>query len=196
MVRLGWRYLGLWKNRFFGSWAILGCSQPLGRLIFCRSGTYAVRQKIFRKCGMKKIFWKILEKTSKLSRNIFWACWDHVVAQKSTFRKKSPKTSQTQGPPPRLATCVISSILRTIILPPPPSSDCHMMQSSIGRSDWFDWTSKCRIFFSTENNPNNVHIEKKLRLWRFWKFKNFSHFSAFLHPKRYLKVYMVFCKID
>ena len=72
----------------------------------------------------------------------------------------------------------------------------HMMQSSIGRSDWFDWTSKCHIFFSTENNPNNVHIEKKLRLWRFWKFKNFSHFSAFLHPKRYLKVYMVFCKID
>ena len=71
-----------------------------------------------------------------------------------------------------------------------------MMQSSIGRSDWFDWTSKCHIFFSTENNPNNVHIEKKLRLWRFWKFKNFYHFSAFLHPKRYLKVYMVFCKID
>ena len=47
------------------------------------------------------------------------------------------------------------------------------MQSSIGRSDWFDWTSKCHIFFSIENNPSNVHIERNLRSWRFWKFKNF-----------------------
>ena len=28
---------------------------------------------------MKKIFWKIFRKTSKLSRNIFWACWDHIT---------------------------------------------------------------------------------------------------------------------
>ena len=49
----------------------------------------------------------------------------------------------------------------------------YMMQSSIGRSDWFDWTSKCHIFFSTENNPNNVYIERKLKLWRFQKWKNF-----------------------
>ena len=62
MVRLGWRYLGLWKNQFFGPCAILGCSQPLGRLIFCRSGTYAIGQKIFKKCGMKKNFEKFLEK--------------------------------------------------------------------------------------------------------------------------------------
>ena len=50
----------------------------------------------------------LFRKTSKLSRNIFWACWDHVVAQKSIFQKKSPKMQQTQGnTPPRLATCVI-----------------------------------------------------------------------------------------
>ena len=78
-------------NDFFWSWAIFGCSQPLGRLIFCISDTYAMGQKIFKKCGMKKIFRKIFRKTSKLSRNIFWACWDHVVAQKSLASKKSAK---------------------------------------------------------------------------------------------------------
>ena len=33
----------------------------------------------------KKKKWKIFRKSSKLSRNIFSACWDHVVAQKSIF---------------------------------------------------------------------------------------------------------------
>ena len=100
MVGLGWRYLGLWKNRFFGRWAILGCSQPLGRLIFWISDTCIRGQKIFKKCGMKKIFWKIFRKTSKLSRNIFWACWDHIVAQKSLASKKKCQKLPNTGTPP------------------------------------------------------------------------------------------------
>ena len=33
----------------------------------------------------RSFFKKLFRKTSKLSRNIFWACWDDVVAQKSIF---------------------------------------------------------------------------------------------------------------
>ena len=102
--------LRLWKNRFFGSWAVFGCSQPLGRLIFCISDTYAIGQKIFKKCGMKKIFWKIFRKTSKLSRNIFWACWDHIVAQKSLASKKKCQKLLNTGTPPCLPNCVISVV--------------------------------------------------------------------------------------
>ena len=40
------------KIDFLGHGAILGCSQPLGRLIFCSSDTDAGRQKIFKKFGM------------------------------------------------------------------------------------------------------------------------------------------------
>ena len=47
---------------FLGHGAILGCSQPLGRLILNSNDTYVVGQKIFKKCGMKKKFEKILEK--------------------------------------------------------------------------------------------------------------------------------------
>ena len=47
---------------FLGHGAILGCSQPLARLIFCISDTYAMGQKIFKKYGMKKNFEKFLEK--------------------------------------------------------------------------------------------------------------------------------------
>ena len=39
----------------------------------------------FQKVWYEKNFLKIFRKISKLSRNIFWACWDHVVAQKSIF---------------------------------------------------------------------------------------------------------------
>ena len=39
----------------------------------------------FQKVRYEKKFWKFFRKMSKLSRNIFWACWDHVVAQKSIF---------------------------------------------------------------------------------------------------------------
>ena len=95
MVGLGYRYLGLWKNRFFGSWAIFGCSQPLGRLIFRSSDTYVVGQQIFKKCGMKRNFWKFFRKTSKLSRNIFWACWDNIVAQKSLLDPCTPPAYRT-----------------------------------------------------------------------------------------------------
>ena len=44
------------KIDFLGHRVILGRSQPLGRLILNINGTYVGRQKIFKKCGMKKIF--------------------------------------------------------------------------------------------------------------------------------------------
>ena len=50
------------KIDFLGHGAILGCSQPLGRFILNSSDTYAIGQKIFKKCGMKKLFEKFLEK--------------------------------------------------------------------------------------------------------------------------------------
>ena len=62
-----------------------------GKADFCISDTCIRGQKILKKCGMKKIFWQIFRKTSKLSRNIFWACWDHIVAQKSLASEKSAK---------------------------------------------------------------------------------------------------------
>ena len=78
-------------------------------LALASSDTCIHGQKIFKKCGMKKIFWKIFRKTSKLSRNIFWACWDHIVAQKSLASKKMPKTTKLMYPPPCLPYCVIWS---------------------------------------------------------------------------------------
>ena len=102
---------------FSGHGTILGCSQPLGRLILNINDTYVVGQKIFKKCGMKKIF-SIFRKTSKLSRNTFWACWDHIVAQKSIFQKKKVRKRHKHRTPPRLATCVISKWEVTVALTP------------------------------------------------------------------------------
>ena len=45
----------------------------------------------FQKVWYEKHFLKNFRKTSKLSKNIFWASSDQVVAQKSIFRKKSSK---------------------------------------------------------------------------------------------------------
>ena len=50
------------KIDFLVHGAILGCSQPLGRMILNINDPYAGGQKIFKKCGMKKIFQKFLEK--------------------------------------------------------------------------------------------------------------------------------------
>ena len=44
------------KIDFLGHGAILGCSQPLGRLILNSSDIYAGGQKIFKKSGMRKKF--------------------------------------------------------------------------------------------------------------------------------------------
>ena len=49
----------------------------------------------FQKVWYEKIFWK----TSKLSNNIFWVCWDHVVAQKSIFLEKKSKKVGNAIPP-------------------------------------------------------------------------------------------------
>ena len=60
-------------------------------------------QSIGLRVAQKKIFEKKIgnfQKTSKLSKNIFWASSDHVVAQKSIFWKKSSKKSQTHADPP------------------------------------------------------------------------------------------------
>ena len=53
-----------------------------GQADFC-SNTYAVGEKMLKKCGMKEILKNFLWK-------IFWACWDRVVAQISIFQK-NPK---------------------------------------------------------------------------------------------------------
>ena len=53
-----------------------------------------------------------------------------------------------------------------------------------------DLTSSWNNFFWVRNLPNNVYIERKLKIWRIQKFKNFLIFSAFLHPKRYIKFLM------
>ena len=42
------------KIDFLGRGAILGCSQPQGRLILNISDTYAVGKNIFKECSMKK----------------------------------------------------------------------------------------------------------------------------------------------
>ena len=67
MFLFPWLYCGIdisdfEKNRFYGSWAIFGCSQSVGSLILNSNDTYAIGQKIFKKCGMKKKIAKFLEK--------------------------------------------------------------------------------------------------------------------------------------
>ena len=63
---------------------------------FSQLGLASPRRKI-----LKKIFFENFQKTSKLSRNIFRASSDHVVAQKSIFWKKNLRKSHyLMYPPP------------------------------------------------------------------------------------------------
>ena len=57
----------------------------------------------------KFFFFGIFQKVSKVSKNIFWASYDHVVAQKSIFWTKiSKKVVKTLPPPfPWLVSAVI-----------------------------------------------------------------------------------------
>ena len=58
-------------------------------------------------------FFGIFQKISKVSKNIFWASYDHVVAQKSIFWTKISKKVAKTLPPPLFTFCrdiVISSI--------------------------------------------------------------------------------------
>ena len=58
--------------------------------------------------NFEKFFFGIFQKISKVSKNIFWASYDHVVAQKSIFWTKiSKKVVNTLTPSPWLATAVI-----------------------------------------------------------------------------------------
>ena len=60
---------------------------------FSQLGLESPRRKIL------KIFFGNFQKTSKLSKNIFWASSDHVVAQKSIFWTKiSKKVVKTLNP--------------------------------------------------------------------------------------------------
>ena len=54
----------------------------------------------FQKVWYEKSFLKKFRKTSELSRNIFWASSDHVVAQKSIFWKKIFEKVTISGTPP------------------------------------------------------------------------------------------------
>ena len=58
-------------------------------------------QKKFFRGGKWKIFGKLFRTTSKLSGNIFWDLWDHLVAQKDDFWKKiSQKVFMSRPPSP------------------------------------------------------------------------------------------------
>ena len=80
---------------------------------------------------------EFFRKTSKLSRNVFWTSWDHLGAQKSHFKKKSRKMSQTQVTPPGGATVILSTC------PPPlPGGGVHTPYLLY------------KFFFETSNDQN------------------------------------------
>ena len=88
------------KIDFLGSWAIFGLFSPLQEQFltvgtFSQLGLESPRRKI-----LKHFFFGNFQKTSKCSKNIFWASSDHIVAQKLIFwKKKSSKKSLAQVPP-------------------------------------------------------------------------------------------------
>ena len=95
------------KIDFLGHGRFWGVPSPWAGWFFAAATlTPLGRKLIFQKVWYTKKFWKIFRKTSQLSRNIFWACWDHIVAQKSLASKKSAKNYRIQGPP-CLPNCVI-----------------------------------------------------------------------------------------
>ena len=56
--------------------------------------------RVAQKKNFEKFFFGNFSKTSKLSKNIFWASSDHVVAQKSIFWKKIFERVTISGNPP------------------------------------------------------------------------------------------------
>ena len=55
-----------------------------------------------------------------------------------------------------------------------------MMQSSIGRSDWFDWTSKCHIFFFLlKISPTMYTLRESWHSEDFEKIKIFTFLMLF-----------------
>ena len=59
-----------------------------GEGLFLTGGFFSILGKKGRNENFSKIFIGSCRKTSQLSKNIFWASCDHVVAQKSIFWKK------------------------------------------------------------------------------------------------------------
>ena len=75
-------------------------SQPLQKWFFDMGDNFEGPIKSAQGENFERFFFGISQKISKVSKNIFWASCNHVVAQKSIFqKKKSPKTLRTQAPP-------------------------------------------------------------------------------------------------
>ena len=61
-----------------------------------------------------KIFLESQKETSKLSRNVFWGRWDHLVAQKSNFKIFFFENDVNSRTPPLLTylrdICILGSL--------------------------------------------------------------------------------------
>ena len=89
------------KIDFFAHGPFWGVPSHCAGWFFAAAAFTPLGRKFSKSVVWKKNFWKSFRKTSQLSRNIFWACWDHVVAQKSIFKKKkSEKVANSCNPPP------------------------------------------------------------------------------------------------
>ena len=62
--------------------------QPTAGAIFYSGDLQSIGLRVAQKKNFSKFFFGNFQKTSKLSKNIFWASSDHVIAQKSIFLKK------------------------------------------------------------------------------------------------------------
>ena len=112
---------------------------------------------------------------SKLSRNIFWACWDHIVAQKSIFQKKKSEKVANAIPPPWLATGVIWRHLEQLWKMCQNRLLARTEPTTPYRAKWPKNSHFCRLrdFFvpqgvekcvKCENNIKNVFSNLKLTL--------------------------------
>ena len=82
--------------------------QPTAGAIFDSGDLQSIGLRVAQKKKFEKFFFGNFQKISKVSKNIFWASYDHVVAQKSIFWTKiSKKVVNTLIPPAWLATAVI-----------------------------------------------------------------------------------------
>ena len=61
--------------------------QPTAGAIFDSGDLQSIGLRVAQKKNFEKFFSENFQKISKLSKNIFWASFEHVVAQKSIFWK-------------------------------------------------------------------------------------------------------------
>ena len=64
---------------------IFGLLSPLQKWFFDMGDNFEGPIKSAQGENFEKFFFGIFQKISKVSKNIFWASCDHVVAQKSIF---------------------------------------------------------------------------------------------------------------